>query len=373
MAMQPHVEDLVAVQPADVVSYLARAGWREAGTFGRAVVWIRAAVEDDFEVLVPDSTQLRDYPVRIAELIETVAQVEGRDEAAVLNDLQSPMVDVQHVRTQPEGPSGTIPIRDGLKAVSGVHDLLLSVATTAPHGARAVVLPSQKPTYAWAFLDTVRLGPTSRGSYILRVETPIALSESAADSTPPRDVVTHLRDALQNARSAAVQSARQRSLDVFTDYVSGGVSANLCEALTDIGGQQRNPFDVSFSWALRAPIADDGPSSVEFDSNVIGQIRQAGKHLRNLPIAESGTFTGRVIDLHQDTPTSLGRAVLQGTLVVDGETATDQKVIVHLPARVYQIAVTAHQNSRRITVTGQVRKPGRNPEITTISRIDYAD
>jgi hypothetical protein len=373
MAAQLHIEDLLTVQPADVVSYLLRSGWHETGTFGRAAVWTRTAADDEFEVLVPNSSQLRDYPVRIAELIETVAQVEQRGEDEVLRDLQSSTLDVQHIRTQPEGPSGTIPIREGLKAIGGVHDLLLAAATSTPSDARATVLPSQKPSYAWDFLNGVRLGPTTRGSYILRVETPIEPAEDPEALASSRKVLLHMRNAVQDAYSAAWQSAREHSLDVFTGFVSSGVSANLCEALADIGGQQRSPFEIQFSWAPKVPVTDDGPASVDFDSNVIGQIKRAGKYLRELPIAESATIIGRVIELHQDSPQRLGRVLLQGKLTTGKTEETDQKVLVQLPARIYQLAVEAHRTSRRITVTGQMKKSGRNPEITVVSRIEYAE
>jgi hypothetical protein len=225
--------ELATVDLAGVVAYLRATGWRETGTYVRTVIWTRTVDSSDAEVLVPDSAGLRDYPARLAELVSTLTAVEQRPAAEVVQDLRSPTLDVQYIRMMPDGPSGSTPLHEGYLAIKGVHDLLLAAATSAVSSERPTVLPSQKPQSAKGFLDQVRLGQTTRGSYVLRVETPLP----PADIEPPvssREVLLHLCQATSAAHDAAARSSSGDSTP-FIERVGDGVSANLCEALADIG------------------------------------------------------------------------------------------------------------------------------------------
>ncbi|MGH3839600.1 MAG: hypothetical protein ACRDSF_28440, partial [Pseudonocardiaceae bacterium] len=196
---------MAGIDPAGIVAYLRASGWREAGSYGRAAIWTRPVDGAEAEVLVPVSGELRDYPTRLVELVSTLSTVEGRLVADVLQDLRSPMLDVQYIRMMPDGPSGSTPLHEGYLAIKGVHDLFLAAATSAVSSERPTVLPSQKPPQARGFLDQVRLGQTSRGSYVLRVETPLP-PPGVEPPVSSRGVLLHLYQATSAAHAAARSS-----------------------------------------------------------------------------------------------------------------------------------------------------------------------
>ncbi|MGH3927890.1 MAG: hypothetical protein ACRDTT_34350, partial [Pseudonocardiaceae bacterium] len=308
---------MAEIDPAGIVAYLQASGWRETGSYGRAAVWTRLVDGAEAEVLVPVSAELRDYLTRLAELVGTLSTVEHRPAAEVLQDLRSSRLDVQYIRMMPDGPSGSTPLYEGYLAIKGVHDLFLAAATSAVSLERPTVLPSQKPPHARGFVDQVRLGQTSRGSYVLRVETPLPL-ELVEPPVSSREVLLHLYQATSAAHDAAVRSSENGDPAPFIERVGEGVSANLCEALADIGGQRRNSFEIRFSWAPASPVQLETPV-VRFDRPVIGALKAGAKFLRKLPVTETATVTGRVVDLHRTPMDRLGRVQVEGVVEATGQ------------------------------------------------------
>jgi len=355
------------IDPAGIVAYLQASGWRQTGSYGRALIWTRTVDGAEAEVLVPSSADLRDYPARLAELVNTLSTVEGRLMADVAQDLRSPTLDVQYIRTMPDGPSGSIPLHEGYLALKGVHDLFLAAATSAVSTARPTVLPSQKPQQARGFLDQVRLGQTSRGSYVLRVETPLP---EFLEPVSSREVLLHLYQAASAAHEAAARSSSSRNGDLtpFVERVGDGVSANLCEALADIGGQRRSAFEIRFAWAPASPVGLDTPA-VRFDKPSITALRAGAKYLREFPVTETATVVGRVVDLHRTPTDRLGRVQVEGVVEAGGQRHED-RVTMRLAAQDYDLALSAHGRKHPLRVTGQMRHTGRHFEISRVSSVE---
>lgn len=368
MTTELSMDVLASVDLAGVIAYLRAAGWQEAGSYSRAVVWTRRFGDGVAEVLVPDSAELRDYASRIADVVDTLSYVEQRQHAEILQDLRSPMVDVQYIRMMPDGPSGTTPLHEGYLAVKGVRDLFLAVATSAVSTERPTVLPSQKPPQAHGFLDQVRLGQTSRGSYVLRVETPLhPPGETPQVST--REVLLHLFQAASAAHDAA--HGDRSDFAEFGERVGDGVSANLCDALAEIGGRRRSPFELRFAWAPTAPVEVPTPV-IHFDRDSITALKGAGKYLRELPVAEEAIVVGRVVDLHRTPMDKLGKVEVEGVVDERGRRHED-KVTMRLPPRYYELALTAHRDQRPIQVSGSIRHTGRRFEISQVVSVEIPD
>jgi hypothetical protein len=360
--------DAVAgIDPAGIVAYLRASGWREAGGYGRAQIWTRTVDGAEAEVLVPASAELRDYPARLAELVGTLSTVEGRLITDVAQDLRSPMLDVQYIATMPDGPSGSIPLHEGYLALGGVRELFLAAATSAVSVARPTVLPSQKPPQARGFLDQVRLGQTSRGSYVLRVETPLPLP-GIQPPVSSREVLLHLYQATSAAQDAAVRSGRNGDPTPFVERVGEGVSANLCEALADIGGQRRSAFEMRFAWAPASPVELDTPT-VRFDRPEITALKAGARYLRELPVTETATVVGRVVDLHRTPTDKLGTVQIEGVVEADG-IRHESRVTMRLAAREYDLALSAHGAQRPLRVVGELRHTGRHFEISRVTSVE---
>lgn len=361
----PNKAEFAAVPPGDVATYLTGRGWRRDGSEGLSEIWSL----DELDVLLPENSLLRDYPVRLAELVSTLADVEGRPREEVLRDLRSPRVDVQHIRLLPDSPSGTTPLHEGFVAIRGVHDLFLAAATSAILRSPTPVLPNQKPSGAWSFMRGVRLGQTGVGSYVLRVETPIVDSISAGDSllsdpVSSREVLTRLHRGVQAAHSAA--NANQVS--AFERYTQTGVSANFCKALADIGGVRRSPFEISFAWAPAEPRHDPMPA-LHFDRRMISRLKEASEHLRTLLVADNAQVVGRVVELRRASPNALGAAVIEGTVHVGNQRSRD-KIIARLRVNDYETAMQLHRTGESLVVRGRLVRSGSHLELTDVEVAD---
>jgi hypothetical protein len=357
---------MAGIDPAGIVAYLQASGWREAGSYGRAAIWTRPVDGAEAEVLVPVSAELRDYPTRLAELVDTLSTVEQRPASEILQDLRSSWLDVQYIRMMPDGPSGSTPLHEGFLAIKGVHDLFLAAATSAVSSERPTVLPSQKPQQARGFVDQVRLGQTSRGSYVLRVETPLPL-ELFEPPVSSREVLLHLYQATSAAHDAAVRSSNKGDSAPFIERVGEGVSANLCEALADIGGQRQSSFDIRFAWAPASPVQLDTPA-MRFDRPVIAALKIGAKFLRKFPVTKTATVTGRVVDLHRTPMDRLGRVQVEGVVEATGQ-RHEGRVTMRLPPRDYDLAVSAHGSGHPLRVVGELRHTGRQFEISRVSSV----
>jgi len=368
MASRASLRELGVITPSDVTTYLSATGWREVGPWRRTMVWSLDRGGREHEVLVPDDTELRDYAERISDLVDALAEAEDRYVGEVLLDLRSLLVDVQYVRTEPASPSGSIPLREGVKAVRGVQDLFLVAATTASLPSPMAVLPTNKPSDAWGFLDHVRLGASRRGSYIMRVETPLGLD---TDHLPlaPRRVLLGLYQAVRAARAAAVESLNLDDMSPFDTTVDQGVSANLCEALTGIGGEVGSAFEFRFVWAPARPVGASTPD-LRFDSALLPSLREAGKHLRTTVNSRVSTVTGRVIRLERAQPDGTGDVLIAGLLISDRTQTPRQKVSAALSAEQYHGAIRAHDENLIVIVAGRLTESAKGQRLENVESFE---
>jgi hypothetical protein len=93
-AHQLGLTDLLSrVQPEMVAAYLTNVGWEKRRVLARgASLWYfpkaRNGEEgEDYEVLLPESSQFADYLTRVEDLLLVLARVERRSQSEILADL----------------------------------------------------------------------------------------------------------------------------------------------------------------------------------------------------------------------------------------------------------------------------------------------
>ena len=111
------LEQLQSIQPTQLKSYLSNNQWIEDGKLGTfATIWHRKSIDEyEYEVLLPENTELQDYSRRILDAIESIAGYENRKVVSVLKDIAnyfSDLVSIRVVHSDVEG--GTIPLEDGV-------------------------------------------------------------------------------------------------------------------------------------------------------------------------------------------------------------------------------------------------------------------
>ncbi|MDT6984962.1 hypothetical protein ACFSUJ_20595 [Streptomyces lusitanus] len=291
-------EEARTLDPEAVRRYLGGKGWRAERNLSGAELWERAAQDDEpgppYEVLVPFERK-RDYPGRIADILETLAVVEARRPGDILREMRLPPVDWQFLRLVPPGPAGTAPLLDLVSALTGLRELHTAAASSAL--TPQAVQPGQKPQAVKDHVAAVRLDQTRVGSYVVAAHTPLsplprprwpslfdddAFSDGPGSRRPEpfaRKVSRTLFAGVTCARAAAEETLERDSLTDFAPYAEAGLSANLCEALVKIAGEERRGFSFAFAWSPEVRMEQASPP-VEIARRHVEVLEEGAKDLR---------------------------------------------------------------------------------------------
>jgi hypothetical protein len=174
-----------------------------------------------------------------------------------------------------------------------------------------------------------------------------------------RFVIRQLHTALAAARTAADQAADGAELDVFYAAAEEGVSANLCRALADLGGEGRDrPFEIGFSWGRGVAGADPVPE-MAFTGVMPAVLSRAASELEALARQGTASITGLITDLHDD-PVDWPRIKVKGDLRTPGQGRFPRRSIwIALSRPDYDAAIVAHQRRRLVRATGELTRTGR--------------
>ena len=131
------------IEPQELRDYLQSHGWHKDGQFlDNATIWHKQVVEEgEFEILLPNTKNVRDYIPRIREAIETLAASENLSQLEILSDFINnyPNLKLQGIVTQIATPheyklSGEItivcPVFDKLRKIKTElkdHNYILAI------------------------------------------------------------------------------------------------------------------------------------------------------------------------------------------------------------------------------------------------------
>ncbi|MET9368269.1 hypothetical protein ABZY00_10525 [Streptomyces griseoflavus] len=317
-------EEAQTLAPETLRRYLSGKGWRAERALSGAELWERyVETEPDapYEVLVP-AERRRDYPGRIADILETLAVVESRRPGEILREMRLPPSDWQFLTLMPPGPSGTAPLLDLVSALNGLRELHTAAASSAL--TPQAVQPAQKPQAVKDHVASVRLDQTRVGSYVVAAHTPLPLRQVRrrqdavrqaalfdADTFPggpgarvpepyAREVSRTLFAGVTSARAAADETLERDSLTDFMPLARAGLSANLCEALVKMAGEERRQYALSFAWSPDLPVLQASPP-VAITPQHVEVLEVAAKDLRERVGRESGAvLVGMVKDLRAE-------------------------------------------------------------------------
>ncbi len=371
--MKVRIQDraaLLAVTPAEAAGYLRSAGWSLARTEpGRFAVYQRPAEEPDsepFEVEIPLAVELRDYALRIADLLHNLEIVERRSQLDLLRDLQRATVDTIRIAVDAATTSadGRIGLDAGARIFAETRDLMLAAACAAIEP--RAVYAARKPERAMAYLRQIRLGPTEAGSFVVTVESPVAprlLAAGVSDDALPfeRLVTATLATAVEETRCAAADAAASGSMDPFLSRISKGVNANLCEAIAGlITGSEARRLALQFQWSPARPAPADATRSVQFGADVVPVLREVSRVLRERAPQTGFELVGPVRRLESADPSAGGAVTIVG--LVDGAM---RPVRVELSAEDYRVGALAHTDRALVRCEGELVRDGRSWTLRT--------
>ncbi len=367
--MRVDIRDAATVstlRPLDVVSYFRAERWKPAETVeGEYAVWL---LNDDVEAFLPLRTDTPDYALRMGDLLRVLSVVEDRSQTSILSDLLTTSSDVVRLRLiDEELADGSMAIDEYTRTSQKARELMLAAACSAT--SNRAVWPNRKPDKAINFLRNVRVGQSERGSYVLKILSPVpprlAASENGHlfdDPSPPfeRKVTTALAAALQGASSAAESAATRGDASSFEKAVAAGASANFCEALAglSIDEDRDRAIEVSFTWSKTRPASKEAMRRIRIGADRIPYLLAGAQMLRERSPVEGFELTGAVIKLE--------RAATDGPGSVTVHAPVDDKmkrIKLALQEADYATACAAHGDGLDVSCVGRLVREGRSFEL----------
>ena len=347
-------------------AYMQSKQWFEDGKIRNvATIWHRHQ-DEGAEVVLPFS-YVKDFGLRVRDALIAIASFEMREVFDVIGDIKllySNVITVRVIHADTE--DGTIPINDGVLLISKAKDLLSSAAQAVYAKRRHFFGPT--PKHARDYLDTLLLGQTEIGSYVVNVIAPnqanFVVEQAVADPTivdaaPLSQAITlSLVTGLEAFSKASTKYAEMGSLKAFDDVVLSGVSANLCDALLGFSGEKRNrTFEISVTAAAN-PMFESESRKFAFDGKQVEILEKVSGYYKDDYVLPDRVLTGYITKLVRPKDETAGTITLDSTL-----SDVERKVRVLLTGDDYHLAVIAHDNGEMVRVQGDVHIKSKNAEL----------
>jgi len=365
----PHNDPIMQLDPDKIKRYLIAKKWKCIHTYpdGVSTLWSKndAAVRH-----IPDKTLYDDYRQIVATVLRTVAKVEKTDVEHVIKAINTVNIDVLKIHLpEPIGSDGTIPLDDATRIIGGIRKLLLSAASSAEDivagNTPKDIYPEQKSDAVLASNKKFRLGQTEVGSYVITIESEIIpdTSQTTLYDTPKmpfeRMTLTTLANALNDIKEYRPESGEEEAdvTDIVIESARRGVSANLCDNLSEISQIEENEhtgLGIEFEWAPEYPAEVETPTHIEIPQEKMVYVAGiADKYNVTKPMPDQ-KMSGHVRLLSRSKPGETGTIKID-TNVKNGP----QTVTVKLTGDDYLKAIRAHENGSVLTVFGDLVKANK--------------
>ncbi|NKL44813.1 hypothetical protein GFL57_28220 [Rhizobium leguminosarum bv. viciae] len=348
---------LESLSPRDVANWLRMRGFSHSGGFGEyGAIFQRVLDDREQEVILPTASDARDFVRRMAELVEDLSGFESRSASEVLTDLAMAPFDVVKVRSPESDAYGSIRFSAGVALHDESRNIMLSSANSAA---------SPIPRRSWRgrhfdetadYIESVRLGQTQRGSFILTVLSPwdfvpgVQHSLELSDMTFGRRVTRALASALKATDRALRQSVVDGEQPLVDSYQSG-VTSNFCAALARLA-MVGDGIDISLGWSPSKP--DEKVVKLSLRREDAAVLDKASKALANQEAEPDFRIEGVVTGITEPSHRFDGDAVVETVLA-----GTVRKVRMKFGSVDRTLIYEAAQHKRWITVTGDLQRQGQ--------------
>lgn len=362
--MKLEIRDLEALSKLsliDVRAYLASQGWQPQGRYGEVATIYQKTLSNGGvgEVLLPMRQELGDYAVRMGDVVTAVSELEQRSQLAVFNDLIKSGFDVVRFRAPDADEAGTIALEHGVLLYDHARDLIAAASNAAVRPKRMYRGATFDKTKD--YLQSLRLGQTEVGSYVLNVLSPVPPTLNSGqtdlfgnlveDAPFARSVTLTLDRALRATKSAVIEATASGMLEPFELAVDDGVSGNLCQAVAALA-QQQGGVDISVTWSRVR--GSPGPTVRHvFSEDNARVLSEAAINFKEREPESDTTIEGFVTGLRRELQDFDGTAKIRGFVANQIRTITAE-----FPYTDYQKVIHAHDEKLPIRVDGDVVRRG---------------
>lgn len=357
------------IATAEFGKYLLAKGWYTTTDFkGRAKLW-ESEQYKDYEILQPTNPMASDFARRVRDLIEVLAEVQGREVQQITQEINQISDDVIRIRVIHDDVSdGSIPFNDGVELFLKAKELLSSAA-------RSLIRPKKQaysgkaPKIVADYFENLRLSQTEVGSYVLKIESPIVEehSEQIDQIKEPfgRSVSNRIMNSVATLDKAVELFSQTGKFKYFEEVVSAGVGASLCTALVGLSGRdKKRSIEISLQPSPYADSLNVKYLSVTVKSETIPVIEKAIGYYLNEYTVPSYSLVGRVTKLARELDFGDGNVTIFERK--NAQTGKAKHVEVTLNESLYNDAIQAHEQSSDMKLTGTLVISGRKAYLTDV-------
>lgn len=356
-----------SLEPEIITRYLLARGWHEIKrvTNEMAIYELIHPDSEPYRVWIPLSRRFSDYASVMSNAFKALAEAENKSQLIMLDDLQTRAIgDVIRVGSEDrlDRADHTLLLSDGITLHEQARQMALAGAWNAVSGkSKKPVYPQNSRAEITRYMQKLRLAQTERGSFIVRLVSPIReetrkqlpLSPDIPTETPfERRALVELLVGLKALRQVASDTNRRGKFyfQTFEEVIPDGVSANLCDAIApSFSTDYWHPVNVSITWCDIIPVPQPIiNTNVEFELPLMQYIRAAATEFRKRH-PEEVILRGAVTDLHRPSKRTAGAGEVRIYGLVSGRA---RYVRVALSQEDYELAVDAHKTYREVSVGG---------------------
>ena len=170
--------DLAKIKPPTLIAYADRGGWQHIEPYGD-VGDIYVLNKSTPNIIIPNSQDLGDYSSVLYQVIEIMADAEGRDWNSVARDLTLADTNQVQVRLVDAYDDGSIPAQAGVTLIQNSWKMIVAAARSAANP--ELEFKGKYGTKIREYLKTVRLGQTDRGSFVVNLLSPSPIDDTFSD------------------------------------------------------------------------------------------------------------------------------------------------------------------------------------------------
>lgn len=323
----------------------------------------RLSLGNAASIVVPLDTTAQDYTELMTQALVALRDIPGdRPDSALLSRLLTSPTDEFSFEKDTSAPRGWIQWDEGMSLHEAARALLASGAKSAREHRK--YFGNKYGQFANRFLDEVMMGQTAIASYVVRAyvpsDTQVPVKNTPDDDAqhyPGVDVVLgrtvskEVVETLQSAEEAVQHYRSHQSLSGFTSPESP-LSYESVVALKQIA-QDANESAIHISWEPSGTTSERHAWDFTFTPDSAGVFTKAATTLVKPEPQRRVTAMGLV---HLLSRADAGAPGVVGITTADGTPAN--KVRVRLEPDDYHRAITAHDEGRTISVSGDLEKEG---------------
>lgn len=335
------------------VSYLKSEGWDLVSNNDRWYVFegYEDIDGDSFEIILSKNVSSPDFRLYIQQTLDILASLTDKTPEMIAAEILRYDRDIFDSRITENADVCSVPLRSAIKAITGLKQLF--VCATDSEERDSLPYYPKVGSNPGRILDEVRFGHTFPGSFGYSVESPVKTQTDMFRSPLQRRVMERIVRGLVTTDIAT-------KMDKVTPLVEGyetGFSANMCDAILSMSEDHNMEIVYSIKWSKKYPVAEDlsAVTSVCIKRDHFERLQLASEKLKDIK-PEFVTVEGHIVNLRSpDDPQSEEEVERKVTVNWQQDEGKSRMVNVSLTKEEYEEALSAHWNTRLVSVKGYIQ------------------